>query len=57
MQVGEWLGFVINTIAMKFFLPDGKVSKLKGLLDVAISDGFCTYRFLAKIAGFVISSA
>ena len=57
MQVGEWLGFVINIIAMKFFLPDKKPSKLKGLLDVAISDGLCTYRFLAKTAGSVISSA
>ena len=31
MQEGKWLGFVIDTIAMK----------LKGLLDAAISDGFC----------------
>ena len=57
MQVGEWLGFVINTIAMKCFLPDKELSNLKWLLDVAISDGFCTYRFLAKMAGSVISSA
>ena len=57
MQVGQWLGFVIDTIAMKFFLPEKELSNLKGLLHAAISDSFCTYRFLAKIAGSVISSA
>lgn len=36
MQVGQWLGFVINTMAMNYFLPDKKVSKLKRPLEVAI---------------------
>ena len=29
MQVGEWLGFVINTISMTFRIPEKKVCKLK----------------------------
>ncbi|KXJ10028.1 Integrase/recombinase xerD-like [Exaiptasia diaphana] len=57
MQIGEWLGFLINTIAMVYQIPEKKLSKLKGLLDLCISDGHCTYRFLAKIAGSVISCA
>ena len=57
MQIGESLGFVINAIAMTLFLPDKKVSKSKGLLNDIVSNGYCTYRFLAKIAGSVISSA
>ena len=36
MQVGEWLGFVINTIAMIFQIPERKVEKLKNLLGSAI---------------------
>jgi hypothetical protein len=57
MQVGKWLGFIINTIAMTFVIPQKKVEKLKQILDAAISDRYCTYRFLAKIAGSVISCA
>ena len=36
MQVGEWLGFVINTISMTFQIPEKKVCKLKRLLNSAI---------------------
>lgn len=36
MQVGEWLGFVINTISMTFRIPEKKVCKLKQLLNTAI---------------------
>ncbi|EDO47029.1 predicted protein [Nematostella vectensis] len=57
MQAGEWLGFVIDTIAMKFFIPNKKVQKLKGFLDAALSDGYCSQRFLARIAGTVMSCA
>ncbi|XP_032241702.1 uncharacterized protein LOC116620164 [Nematostella vectensis] len=57
MQAGEWLGFVIDTIAMKFSIPDKKVQKLKGFLDAALSDGYCSHRFLARIGGTVMSCA
>ena len=36
MQVGEWLGFVINTIAMTSQIPKAKVRKLKSLRSSAI---------------------
>ena len=57
MQIGEWLGFVINTMSMHFFIPEKKNNKLKDLLKSAISDGYCSARFLAKIAGSIISCA
>ena len=56
-QAGEWLGFIINTISMKFALPEKKVSKLKAILQSALSDGYCSCRYLAKIAGTVMSCA
>ena len=57
MQIGEWLGFVINTIAMTFQIPEAKVRKLKSLLISAIRDKSSSYRELARIAGSLISVA
>ena len=54
-KIGEWLGFLVNTILMQFQVPDKKVAKLKTILDSAIQDGFVTFRNLAKIAGLVNS--
>ena len=42
---------------MHFSIPEKKVNKLKNLLNSAISDGYCSARFLAKIAGSIISCA
>ena len=57
MQVGECLGFVINTISMTFQIPEKKVCKLKRLLDFAIQNESLSYRELARIAGYIISVA
>ena len=57
VQIGEWLGFVIDTILMCFRIPEKKVLKLKGLLDSAIQDGLSSFRELARIAGTIISAA
>ena len=54
-QIGEWLGFIINTISMEFHVPDKKLTKLKDMLGAVIQDGSTTYRQLAKIAGSIIS--
>ena len=51
MQVGEWLGFVINTISMTFQIPEKKVCKLKRLLNSVIHNKSSSYRKLARIAG------
>ena len=55
MQVGECLGFVINTISMTFRIPEKKVCKLKRLLDFAIQNESLSYRELTWIAGSIIS--
>lgn len=57
LQTGEWLGFNINTISMQFKVPQKKLDKLKSLLNLTVSDGYATFRQLAKIAGSVISMA
>ena len=57
MQVGEWLGSVINTITISFHIPEKKVEKLKSLLGSAIGDPSSSYRELAGIAGSIISVA
>ena len=57
MQVGKWLGFVINTIFMTFRIPEKKVCKLKRLLNSTIQNKSSSYRELARIAGSLISVA
>ena len=54
-QIGEWLGFLVNTILIQFQVPDKKVAKLKTILDSPIRDGFVTFRDLATIARLVNS--
>ena len=55
MQVGEWLGFVIDTIRMEFCVPVKKLEKLKSSLDVMLFAGDATFRDLAKLSGFLNS--
>lgn len=55
MQVGQWLGFVIDTIKMQFRVPPKKIDKLKSNLDSMISSGSATFRGLARVAGFINS--
>ena len=53
--IGEWLGLIINTIQMVFQVPASKTSKLKKLLGDAILTRKCTFRDIAKFAGFINS--
>ena len=55
MQVGEWLGFVIDTISMTFQMPEKKVCKLKRVLNSAIQKKSSSYCKLAWIAGSIVS--
>ena len=55
VQIGEWLGFLINTIKLTFQIPEKKVNKLRGSLERLVIDGYSTYRSLARLAGFIIS--
>ena len=55
MQVGQWLGFVIDTIKMQFRVAPKKIAKLKSNLDSMISSGSATFRGLARVASFINS--
>ena len=55
MQVGQWLGFVTDTIAMQFGVPPMKIAKLKSDLDFIISSRTVTFRDLAQVSGFINS--
>jgi len=55
VQVGKWLGFLIDTIQHIFQVPEAKLAKLKCLLELLILDGFSTPRELARVAGFITS--
>ena len=55
MQVGQWLGFIIDTIKMQFRVPTKKIAKLKSNLDAIISARTATFRDLARVGGFINS--
>ena len=55
MQVGQWLGFIIDTIKMQFRVPTKKIAKLKSNLDAITSARTATFRDLARVAGFINS--
>ena len=55
MQVGQWLGFVTDTIGMQFGVPPIKISQLKSDLDFIISSRTVTFRDLAQVSGFINS--
>ena len=55
MQVGQWLGFVTDTIGMQFGVPPVKISQLKSDLDFIISSRTVTFRDLARVSGFINS--
>ena len=54
-QIGNWLGFDINTNTMKFFVTKQKIADLLSLLsDISKSD-VASARQVSKIAGRIIS--
>ena len=55
VQIGEWLGFLINTIRLTFQIPPKKLEKLRSSLELLVNDGHSTYRSLARLAGFIVS--
>ena len=54
-QIGEWLGLMINTINMTFQVPRAKTERLKKILNDAVLEGVCSFRDLARFAGFINS--
>lgn len=54
-QVGEWLGFVINTILMIFEMPVRKIEKLKAAIRAVLNCQSVPATLLVRIAGYLIS--
>ena len=55
MQIGEWLGLIINTINFHFEIPQRKVEKVKRSIEFILSSNYVSFRELAKVAGFINS--
>ena len=55
MQIGEWLGFVINTIRITFQVPQRKIEKLQALISTLVSSYLILIKDLARVAGQIIS--
>ena len=54
-HTGKWLGFEIDTNAMKFSVPSKKVASLLHLIGQALNSIYVTAKQIAKIAGHIIS--
>ena len=54
-QIGEWLGFEINSQDMIFIVPQRKIDKLKLRLADLYSHRYASYRMLSKITGTLSS--
>jgi hypothetical protein len=54
-QVGQWLGFIIDLLNGKFFVPKEKIAKLCRAIDSALNSRLVPARLLASVIGQVIS--
>ena len=54
-QIGEWLGTIINTQSMKFFVPETKIEKLLNFISKVLNQRFSSARQLSQIAGTLSS--
>ena len=54
-QKGQWLGIVIDTVKMDFFVSETKIKKLASMISNALNQSFTTAKFIARIAGNIIS--
>ena len=57
-QVAKFLGFVVDTVKMRFFLPADKVLKIEGLLRKVVEEEGQqeTHRSLARVVGNVVAT-
>ena len=55
IQIGRWLGFIIDTVNFEFKVPEDKLAKLMVLIDKEIAHVYTSARKIAKIAGRIIA--
>lgn len=58
-QSGQWLGMIIDSVAMTFSLPDKKLKNILHAIRVCLDrqSYYIRVRDIARIAGFIISAA
>ena len=52
---GSWLGFIIDTEKMMFFIPSEKIKALLTKIKSTLRFEYSTARNIAKIAGYIVS--
>lgn len=53
MQRGLWLGIIINTSNMTFYVPEEKCVKLLNKINSILNQALCSAKQLAKVAGYI----
>ena len=51
----KWLGFIVDTRKMMFFIPKEKVEELLLNIQNTLTSGYCSARQIAKITGHIVS--
>ena len=54
-QIGQWLGFIIDTIRMTFQVPPKKLEKSKRAISDVLNSSTVSLRNIARIAGYLVS--
>ena len=54
-QIGQWLGFILDLLSGKFFVPKEKMSKLWHAIDKVLASRLVPARLLASVVGQIIS--
>ena len=54
-QIGEWLGFIINTIRMVYQVPPKKIESLKRKITSILYSCNVCIKDIARIAGYIVS--
>ena len=54
-QIGQWLGFTIDTIRMTFQVPPKKLEKLKMAISDVLHASTVSLRNIVRIAGYLVS--
>ena len=55
MQIGQWLGFMIDTIRFQFKIPQEKIQKIEKFILSLLNSNCVTFRGVARLAGLIIS--
>ena len=54
-QVGQWLGFILDLLNGKYFVPKEKITKLCHSIDNVLARQLVPARLLASVVGQIIS--